>query len=84
MINTLDPWASTTPSGEHIYRFIETIAKIIPSKFRDKPRPSVSSIKVGLKALVVMLVDHHESFSISIHWAVRCDSSSTPSFVKAS
>jgi hypothetical protein len=27
-----------------------------------------------LKALVVMLVDYHESFSISNHWAVRCDS----------
>lgn len=64
----------TTPSGEHIYRFIDTIAKIIPSKYRDKPRPSVSTIKVGLKSLVGILVGHYESFSISNHWAVKCDS----------
>lgn len=63
-----------TPNGEHIYRFIDSISKIIPAKHRDKPRPSMSTIMTSLKALATILIGTYEDFSISNYWAAKCDS----------
>lgn len=64
----------TVPNGEHLYRFVETIARRIRTKHRGKPAPSMQTVRGGLQHVCQVLVEQYEHFALTKHWASKCDS----------
>ena len=66
--------ASTVPTGDHIYRFVDTISRTIKSRYRAKQVPSVQTIQGGLRTLSKILLEVHEGFTMSVSKALQVDS----------
>ncbi|KAK9373017.1 uncharacterized protein V1513DRAFT_426972 [Lipomyces chichibuensis] len=60
-----------TPTGEHIYRFIDTISRTIKTRYRGKQVPSLHTIKGGLKHLSATLSEIYEDFTISTQKSIQ-------------
>jgi hypothetical protein len=71
-----DEWHSAEtipPTGQDIERFISAIVHRLKSVNRDMPL-SLSTMKVGLSAVIKTSQFHHSSFRLGSHEAARIDS----------
>ena len=64
----------TVPTGDHIYRFVHTVSHTLKSRYIDKERPSVITIKGGIAVLDKVLKEIYPDFEITKSKCLQIDS----------
>ena len=63
----------TVPTGDHIYRFVHTIARTIRPCTYSKEGPQVNTIRGILNTLNAVLTETYEDFKVTPFMAKRLD-----------
>jgi hypothetical protein len=63
-----------TPKNDHIYRFVDTIAREMKSSYADKSKPSLNLVKKALQYLSAILGEKYKDFKMAAHEASKIDS----------